>query len=108
MGRGRIAWLELIKKRGALGVIAWKAIVNCRESSMGLSIYDRASLVSYFTIRVCFAFIALLCIMTQVCKGIQHGGCCVVSVDALCMQRVKRSRPQLPKLIPLCISALIV
>jgi hypothetical protein len=58
---------ELIKKRAALGVIAWRATVNCRESSMWLSIYGCASLVSYFTIRVCFAPIALLCIMMQVC-----------------------------------------
>jgi hypothetical protein len=67
MGRGRMAWLELIKKRAALGVIVLRATLNCRESSMGPSIYGCASLVSYFTIRVCFALIALLCIMMQVC-----------------------------------------
>jgi hypothetical protein len=61
------------KKRVAVpGVIVWRttaavALLECGESSMGVSTYGCASLVPYFTRRECSALIALLYIMIPVC-----------------------------------------
>jgi hypothetical protein len=61
------------KKRVAVpGVIVWRttaavALLECGESSMGMSTYGCASLVPYFTRRECSALIALLYIMIPVC-----------------------------------------
>jgi hypothetical protein len=51
-------------------VLLWRAAAaaaECGESSVGPSTYDFASLVPFFTTRVCFALIALLCIMMRIC-----------------------------------------
>jgi hypothetical protein len=61
------------KKRVAVpGVIVGRttaavALLECGESSMGVSTYGCASLVPYFTRRECSALIALLYIMIPVC-----------------------------------------
>jgi len=58
------------KKRRVPVVLLWRAAAvaaECGESSVGPSTYDFASLVPFFTTRVCFALIALLCIMMRIC-----------------------------------------
>ncbi len=58
------------KKRRVPVVMLWRAAAvaaECGESSVGPSTYDFASLVPFFTTRVCFALIALLCIMMRIC-----------------------------------------
>ncbi len=77
----RVGWLRQLaprlvlskkkkKKRRVPVVLLWRAAAaaaECGESSVGPSTYDFASLVPFFTTRVCFALIALLCIMMRIC-----------------------------------------